>query len=237
MPIQYASHSEQQIELIIFDCDGVLVDSEVLSQRVLTGMLESLGVHISNDYFYTHFLGYNFEHVTARILQDFSVRLPSEFRYTFRDNLKRVFDSELSTTHDLIYILSQLTVKFCVATSGSPEKVKNSLFATGLSDYFTDSIFTSSEVENGKPAPDLFLYSAQRMGVSKENCLVIEDSRTGVEAAIAANMNVVRYVGASHMKNRNINDTDYLGDIYTIEHWKQLFLKYPFLNSSFIMEK
>ncbi len=237
MTIQCTSHSQHQIDLIIFDCDGVLVDSEILSQRVLTDMLQTLGVNITSEYFYTHFLGYNFEHVTAKILQDFSVSLPSDFRYAFRDNLKRVFKSELSTTSDLIYILSQLTVKFCVATSGSPEKVANSLFSTGLSDYFTDKVFTSSEVKNGKPAPDLFLYSAEKMGVPRENCLVIEDSRTGVEAAIAANMNVVRYIGASHMKNRDVNDTNYLGDICMIKHWKQLFMKYPSLNSSFNTEK
>ncbi|MBO1255665.1 HAD family hydrolase [Alteromonas sp. 5E99-2] len=230
-------HSQQQIELIIFDCDGVLVDSEVLSQRVLTDMLEPYGISLSSSYFYTHFLGYSFEHVAAKIKQDFSVSLPSEFRYTFRNKLKEVFHSELVPTTGVIDMLSQLQIKSCVATSGSPEKVTNSLLTTRLSAYFLGKVFTSSEVKKGKPAPDLFLHSAHNMGVAAENCLVIEDSRTGVEAAIAANMNVVRYVGASHLKDRDVNDTDYLGDICKISHWRQLFIKYPSLNSSFNMEK
>lgn len=225
------------IELIIFDCDGVLVDSEILSQRVLLNMLKKLGVDVSADYFYQHFLGYSFEHVTKKILDDFSVKLTNEFRYEYRDALKSVFSSELEPTNNLMWLLSHLDVETCIATSGSPEKVKNSLCSTKLASYFLDRVFTSSEVENGKPAPDLFLHAAKKMGISHKNCLVIEDSYTGVKAALAANMNVVHYTGASHMTSRNTDNFQLLGSIETIQRWDQLFIKYPALSSSLKIER
>ncbi len=221
------------IQLIIFDCDGVLVDSEIISKRVLLAMLENLGVKVSEDYFHKHFLGYNFEHVTAKVLADFSITLTSEFRENYRSALIDVFATELKTTLHLPWLLPQLNVKTCVATSGSPEKVKSSLHYTELENYFTGHVFTSSEVENGKPAPDLFLYAAKKMGVSPENCLVIEDSNVGISAALAADMNVIRYAGGSHLKQT----TNFYHDVVTITHWKQLFEKFPSLSSSFKFER
>ncbi|MGJ8693590.1 MAG: HAD family hydrolase [Thalassotalea sp.] len=224
------------IELIIFDCDGVLVDSEVLSKRVLVKMLAELGAEVSDEYFYTNFLGFNFEHVTAKVLADFGVTLTAEFREIFRGQLIRTFAEELKPTEQLTWLLAQLKIKSCVATSGSPEKVKNSLYYTGLTDYFTDKVFTSSQVKRGKPAPDLFLHAAKKMGVHPENCLVIEDSQVGIKGALAANMPVIRFAGASHMKNRNIA-TQLLDGVSTIEHWEQLFELVPSLSSSFKIER
>lgn len=225
--------TQTRVDLIIFDCDGVLVDSEILSQRVLLGMLENLGVEVSEDYFHKHFLGYNFEHVTAKVLADFSIALTSEFRQNYRSALIDVFATELKPTMHLPWLLPQLNVKTCVATSGSPEKVKSSLHYTELESYFTGHVFTSSEVKNGKPAPDLFLYAAKKMAVSPENCLVIEDSNVGISAALAAEMNVIRYAGGSHLKQT----TNFYHDVVTISHWKQLFEKFPSLCSSFKFER
>jgi HAD superfamily hydrolase (TIGR01509 family) len=221
------------IHLIIFDCDGVLVDSEILSLRVLLGMLENLGVKVSEDYFHKHFLGYNFEHVTAKVLADFSVTLTSEFRQNYRSALIDVFATELKPTMDLPWLLPQLNVKTCVATSGSPEKVKNSLHYTELENYFIGHVFTSSEVQNGKPAPDLFLHSAKQMGVAPENCLVIEHSNAGISAALAAEMSIIRYAGGSHLKKT----TDFYHDVTTITHWKQLLEMFPSLSSSLKIER
>lgn len=219
------------INLVIFDCDGVLVDSEILSQRVLLSMLTEVGVVVSEDYFLINFLGYNFEHVTAKVFADFAVTLTSEFRQRYRAALIEVFASELQKTEHLDRILSQLKVNSCVATSGSPEKVKHSLHYTKLEQYFDDRVFTSSEVKNGKPAPDLFLHSAKKMGVEPHNCLVIEDSNAGIRAAQAANMHVIRYIGASHLKNKDIA-TQILDEVSTIVHWDQLFELVPSLISS-----
>jgi len=214
----------------------VLVDSEILSQRVLLDMLEDLNVSVSGDYFYTHFLGYNFEHVTAKILADFNVTLTNEFRQNYRQALIEVFASELKPTAHLEWLLSQLNVGSCVATSGSPKKVKNSLNYTGLEHYFNGRVFTSSEVKNGKPAPDLFLHVANKMGVLPENCLVIEDSKAGIEGALAANMQVVRYAGASHMRHRK-TDAQLFKGVSTIEHWNQLIEIIPSLRSSIKSER
>lgn len=220
--------AQSNIELIIFDCDGVLVDSEILSERVLLKMLKELGANVSSDYFYNHFLGFNFEHVTAKVFEDFNVVLTSEFRDDYRQKLLDVFNAELQPTCDIKLLLEQLNVKACVATSGSPEKVTNSLNNTQLSQYFNGCVFTSSEVANGKPAPDLFLHAANQMGVKPENCLVIEDSPTGIQAALAANMKVIRYVGASHLKDKNI--TTYSDpDVSTINYWEQLITMYSSL--------
>tara|TARA_R110000744_G_scaffold160684_4_gene277008 strand:- start:2125 stop:2835 length:711 start_codon:yes stop_codon:yes gene_type:complete len=219
------------INLVIFDCDGVLVDSEILSQRVLLSMLAEIGVVVSEDYFLNNFLGYNFEHVTAKVFADFAVTLTSEFRQRYRAALIDVFASELQQTEHLDRILSQLNVNSCVATSGSPAKVKHSLHYTKLEQYFDGRVFTSSEVKNGKPAPDLFLHSAKKMGVEPHNCLVIEDSNAGIRAAQAANMHVIRYIGASHLKNKHIT-TQILDDVSTIGHWNQLFELVPSLSSS-----
>lgn len=224
------------INLVIFDCDGVLVDSEILSQRVLLSMLEKIGVVVSEDYFLTNFLGFNFEHVTAKVLADFSVTLTSEFRQNYRAALIKIFASELEQTHQLEGVLSQLNINSCVATSGSPEKVKHSLHYTKLEQYFDSRVFTSSEVKHGKPAPDLFLHAAKKMGVAPQNCLVIEDSSAGIRAALAANMHVIRYVGASHLKNKDIS-TQMLNNVSTIGHWDQLFEQVPSLSSSFKIER
>lgn len=216
------------IDLIIFDCDGVLVDSEMLSQRVLIEMLKEIGVVVSQEYFLTHFLGYNFEHVTAKVFSDFSVKLTAEFRENYRDKLIKVFAVELQKTQDLTWMLSQINVNSCVATSGSPEKVKNSLHYTKLDQYFSNRVYTSSEVKNGKPAPDLFLHAANKMAVAPQNCLVIEDSNAGVRAGLAANMQVIRYVGASHLSGIK---TKILDDVTTINHWTELFEQVPSLRS------
>lgn len=224
------------INLVIFDCDGVLVDSEILSQRVLLSMLEKIGVVVSEDYFLTNFLGFNFEHVTAKVFTDFSVTLTSEFRQSYRAALIEVFASELEQTHQLEGVLSQLNINSCVATSGSPEKVKHSLHYTKLEQYFDSRVFTSSEVKHGKPAPDLFLHAAKKMGVAPQNCLVIEDSSAGIRAALAANMHVIRYIGASHLKNKDIA-TQMLDNVCTIAHWNQLFEQVPSLSSSFKIER
>lgn len=205
------------IELIIFDCDGVLVDSEILSKQTLLKMLSELGANVSDEYFHRHFLGYKFEHVTAKVLADFSIVLTEEFRLAYRDALLEVFTTELKPTLELDSILDKLQVKSCVATSSSPAKVSHALHATALNEYFSGKVFTASEVKNGKPAPDLFLHAANKMGVAAEHCLVIEDSPAGIQGAKAANMRVIRYAGASHLIHHNYHD-----DVYTITHWEQL---------------
>jgi HAD superfamily hydrolase (TIGR01509 family) len=227
--------STSPIGLVIFDCDGVLVDSEVLSKRVLLRKLAELGANVSSDYFDTHFLGHSYEHVTAKVLDDFSVVLPKEFRHDYQHSLMQTFSAELTSTTELEHVLSRLAVPFCVATSSSPERVKHALNVTGLTEYFKDCVFTCSEVKKGKPAPDIFLHAAAKMGLAAKNCLVIEDSLAGIQAAQAANMQVIQYTGASHFSNHHAATKKklqkVLHEVTTISHWKQLFELAPSLSS------
>lgn len=221
------------IDLVIFDCDGVLVDSEVLSKRVLLIMLNELGINASSDYFDAHFLGRSFEHVTAKILEDFNINLPNEFCQDYQQSLMRTFTAELKPTVELEKALSKLGVPFCVATSSSPERIKHALSVSGLAEYFETRVFTCSEVKNGKPAPDIFLHAAEKMGVSAKNCLVIEDSLAGIQAAQAAKMRIIKYTGASHLISSHTPSTKLPDEVITISHWKQLFELAPSLSSSF----
>ena len=217
------------IELIIFDCDGVLIDSEIISQRVLLCMLKTLGVDASPYYFNTHFLGHSFDHVKRKISDDFLVVLPNDFRELYQSALVDEFTTELTPTVRLNWMLTQLSVPYCVATSSSPERTARALAITQLTHYFSNHIFTASEVEKGKPAPDLFLHAAKKMNVQPKNCLVIEDSPAGIQAAQKANMHIIHYIGASHLQsNKSIFD-----DVITISHWQQLFELAPWLRSTF----
>lgn len=230
-----SSVHDTTIDLIIFDCDGVLVDSEVLSQRVLLNMLSELGANISDDYFHQHFLGFNFDHVTLKVKEDFDLELTEEFRLSYRQSLIDVFATELTQTNGLQHMLSQLNVKTCVATSSSPEKVKHALQYTKLDHFFKGHVFTSSEVEHGKPAPDLFLHAANQMGVPPQNCLVIEDSQAGMKGALAANMKLIRFTGAGHLNHIAQSKLAYAGAT-VIQDWQQLFSLYPELSATHISE-
>lgn len=224
------SHMEDQgasVKLIIFDCDGVLIDSEILSKRVLLEMLGELGTNVSGDYFDTHFLGQSYTAMKARLFADFNLELPEEFREAYLENLLSVYAKELKATDNLTDMLSKLKVKSCVATSSSPERVSFSLQTTGLSQFFNDSVFTCSQVKRGKPAPDIFLYAASQMQVDPENCLVIEDSHAGIQAALAANMQVIKYAGAGHLKSKGILKSDIANSIFTVLDWKELFKLFP----------
>ncbi|MFT2091125.1 HAD family hydrolase [Paraglaciecola sp. 2405UD69-4] len=219
----------KNIELVIFDCDGVLIDSEVLSKRVLLKMLGELGADVSGEYFDLHFLGHSFAHVTAKVLADFSVSLPEEFKDDYHQALMETFTAELTTTPELQALLSQLSLPSCVATSSSPERVKHALKVTGLTESFTDCVFTCSEVKRGKPAPDIFLHAAQKMGVKPQHCLVIEDSAAGIKAAQAAQMQVIKYLGGSHFNNQETVNSNITDDVVTIQQWKQLYKLAPSL--------
>ena len=186
--------------LVIFDCDGVLVDSEILSAKTLLELLEPQGVSIDFSHIQEHFLGRSFPTVSTSIREQFSVDLPDDFEQEYRRVLLERFETQLRPTKDIFDVLTCLGVASVVATSSSPERVERSLQITGLDQHFSDHVFTASEVEKGKPAPDLFLHVARQRGVDPATCLVIEDSGPGVEAAVAAGMDVLRFVGGSHFE-------------------------------------
>ncbi len=158
------------IQLVIFDCDGVLVDSEVLCKRVIITMLADLKVVVSSAYFDEHFLGKSYESAHRQILTDFNISLPAEFRDNYLTALLKVFAEELQTTPELNSVLAGLNVRNCIATSSSPKRVAFALEKTGLLPFFEGRITTSTEVVNGKPAPDIFLLAASKVGVKPKHC-------------------------------------------------------------------
>ncbi len=187
-----------RIELVIFDCDGVLVDSEALSARQWIRSLARHGVAIDAAHVARHFLGRSFPTVLKAIRQETGVALPEDFEARFREELMASFEAELKIMPGVQAVLDRLAVDFCVATSSTPRRLALSLGYVGLSDLFEGRMTTASEVERGKPAPDIFLRAAAKRGVPPERCLVIEDSAVGVEAALAAGMTVWRFLGGAH---------------------------------------
>ncbi|WP_419909504.1 HAD family hydrolase [Hoeflea sp.] len=201
-----STHARNQItsldrfrpELVIFDCDGVLIDSEIISATTLMELLEEHGLRIDLPHVQRNFLGRSFPTVAASIRSDFQLDLPESFEGEYRKRLLDRFEHDLRPTSGIEAVLDTISVRYCVATSSSPERVRRSLRIVGLDRYFENHTYTASEVENGKPAPDLFLHVAACEGSDPAACLVIEDSEPGVMAAHAAGMTVLRYVGGSH---------------------------------------
>ena len=187
-------------QLVIFDCDGVLVDSEMLSAGVLMAMMAEEGFPLSEEAFRADFLGRSFSAAALRARERFGRPLPEDFESRYRDRLFAVLEAELKPMEGAADVLAQLRVPFCLATSSSPRRLALSLRASGLARFFEARCFTASEVQKGKPAPDLFLHAAARMGVAPARCLVIEDSELGVRAGMAAGMEVWHFAGGCHVR-------------------------------------
>lgn len=215
----------KSFELVIFDCDGVLVDSEIISQRVLLTLLKEASIEVDVDYFNQHFLGRSFPHVVATIWEDFGIALGEPFRRKFRDTLFTAFTETLTPTDQVRTVLKQLTTPCCVATSSSPSRVAHSLATTELDHFFVDAVFTTSLVSQGKPAPDIFLYAAEQMGVAPANCLVIEDSLSGIKGGLAAGMDVVQYNGGTHMQYLGAKNIHAQAEVIT--SWPLFMQAYP----------
>jgi HAD superfamily hydrolase (TIGR01509 family) len=188
------------IDLIIFDCDGVLVDSEVVGNRVYAEYLTAQGYPHSREECNAKYLGMS----DAHVLKSFEANgdsLPA----TFLTDINQLVDDELSQCLEAIpgieAVLGSIKLPYCVASSGTPRKIASSLTKVGLIDYFDGQLFSFEQVKNGKPAPDLFLFAADQMGVDPKQCLVVEDSRAGVQAGVSAGMTVVGFTGGSHIRS------------------------------------
>ncbi|MFZ2103321.1 MAG: HAD family hydrolase [Oricola sp.] len=219
----------ENIELVIFDCDGVLIDSEVISARILIGQLGRVGVHVDFPYVQRHFLGRSWTKVAAEVRINHGLDLTSDFEERYRSELLAAFETELQTVSGVETVLNELAVKSCVATSSSPKRAHRSLDLSGLTSFFGDRLFTASQVKNGKPAPDLFYLAADMMGVPRARCLVIEDSMPGVVAARAAGMEVWRFTGASHLKGLDPAELDQGGTLTVFDKWEQFLEMAPHL--------
>lgn len=187
-----------EIQLVIFDFDGVVVDSEVISARMLVAELAEYGVAIDLPYVAQHFLGRSYPVVLEQIRREFAITLPQGFEADYRARLVAAFRDGLRVMPGLTETLGALRVPYVIATSSSPARVAQSMEIASLTHYFEGRITTAAEVTRGKPAPDLPLRAAEKAGIAPENCLLIEDSLAGIRAGLAAGMQVWQFTGGSH---------------------------------------
>jgi len=180
-------------DLVIFDCDGVLVDSERLAVRTEAEILSTLGWPLTEQEVIERFVGRSAAHMQREIERHLgrAIDWDAEFECRYRE----VFERELTVVPGIVGALDAITAPTCVASSGSHDKVRFTLGATGLLDRFEGRIFSADEVVHGKPAPDVFLRAAARLGASPERCAVVEDSVPGVTAGLAAGMAVFAFAG------------------------------------------
>jgi HAD superfamily hydrolase (TIGR01509 family) len=211
--------------LVIFDCDGVLIDSEMLSCDVLIEELARVGIRIDRDFVFRSCIGKTFETNARNIEQASGVKLAEGFEAAYREALLAAFDKSLGPMPGVVEILDGLGVDHCVATSSSRERAERSLKAAGLSDR-VGPLFTASMVGRGKPAPDLFLHVAEQMNAPPAACLIIEDSLPGLEAARAAGMTAVRFTGGSHFSLGFGKGDPMIAD-REFSRWDQFFALYP----------
>ncbi|MFF7732277.1 HAD-IA family hydrolase [Streptomyces sp. NPDC007984] len=181
-------------DLVIFDNDGVLVDSESISNRLLAAYLTELGHPTSYEESIRDYMGSAMHRIHELVLERTGQRLPEDFDDVFHTRVFAAFEQELVAVAGAGEVLEKLAadgVPYCVASSGSHERIRVGHRTTGLDRWFEEGrIFSSQDVGRGKPAPDLFLHAAERMGVAPERCVVVEDSPLGVRAAVAAGMDV-----------------------------------------------
>lgn len=185
-------------ELVIFDCDGVLVDSEVLVIEIERQMLAELGVEMTAEEINRRFTGRSDAAMHAELGRELGIDLGGEFSVRRTERVWAAFDTSLRPVVGMTELLEGLALPRCVASSSVPARIERSLTVTGLIDHFGGRLYSATMVERGKPAPDLFLFAARRCGVPPDRCLVVEDSPYGVAGAVAAGMRAIGFTAAGH---------------------------------------
>lgn len=194
-------------ELVIFDCDGVLVDSEPISLTVLVEALAAAGVAMSEAEAHDRFLGRSLKSMSEILHGEYGLAIDAAFLESMRKVLYQRFRAELQPIDGIAETVDGLDIAYCVASSSQPERIRLSLSVTGLIDRFEPNIFSATMVSRGKPAPDLFLHASASMGVEPARCVVVEDSPAGIEAAKSAGMRVVAFTGGSHARTPRHRET------------------------------
>ncbi len=182
-------------ELVIFDCDGVLVDSERLANALFAKMLNQLGLKVTLEDMYRNFMGLS----VSDCLQLIEVRLgkapPPDFFADLNRQIRAAFRSSLNPVDGIVEALDRISIPYCVASSGDHEKMNLTLGLTGLLQRFDGRIYSVTQVARGKPHPDVFLFAAECMGATPSRTAVVEDTEVGVRAGVAAGMTVFGYAG------------------------------------------
>ena len=186
----------RRFELVIFDCDGVLVDSELITNRVFAALLGELGLPVTLEFMFEHFVGRTMQHCWEQVAGMLGKEVPAHWQHEFQLRTTAALEAEVQAVQGIEAVLDALDaleVPYCVASSGSHAKMATTLGATGLLPRFSGRIFSAADVAQGKPSPDIFLHAASRFGVQPRDCAVIEDSPAGVAAGVAAGMTVYGY--------------------------------------------
>lgn len=181
------------IELVIFDCDGVLVDSERITNTVLAEMLNELGLAVTLDDMFEQFVGHSITYcleLSEKLLQR---SVPDNFEQEFHERTAIAYQKHLQPVPGIVDILQGLEIPYCVASNSTHQEMQTTLGITHLLDYFEGKRFSVSDVARGKPYPDVYLYAAEQMGVVPNQCVVVEDTPTGTKAAVSAGMKVYGY--------------------------------------------
>lgn len=185
-------------DLVIFDCDGVLIDSEILACRIDAELLTALGYAITPDEAAARFCGVPAEAMRAEIERDWGRPLPPDFERTSRRRTEGAYRRGLRAVPGIADLLAGLGRPRCVASSSVPERLRLGLSLTGLLPLLEPHVFSTTMVANGKPAPDLFLHAARAMGAAPARCVVVEDSVPGIRAGVAAGMGVIGFTAGAH---------------------------------------
>ncbi|MGL4610404.1 MAG: HAD family hydrolase [Trueperaceae bacterium] len=209
-------------ELIIFDCDGVLIDSEVIANRVNVEVLSGLGVEFTLEEYMERFVGVSLRDEVVEIERLRNVKLPDDYEARLMSYKNKIFDAELKAIEGIVEFVTSIQTLKAVASGSSPERLEHTLKVTHLWELFAPHIYSTTLVPKSKPAPDIFLYTAEKFKVMPEKCLVIEDSTLGVRAGVAAGMTVLGFTGGSHIKNGHAEKLVELGATKVFSNMKDL---------------
>ncbi|QEL56957.1 HAD family hydrolase [Chromobacterium paludis] len=188
-------------DLVIFDCDGVLVDSERLTNRVFAAMLNELGLAVTLQDMFDQFVGLSMAQCLRQIEERLGMPPPAGFEAAYRRRSQAALEAGLTVVPGVPAMLAALPLPFCVASNGSHGKMRSTLGLTGLLPRFETRMFSAQDVALPKPAPDVFLHASRSLGVAPARCLVIEDTPTGVRAGAAAGMTVWGYAALTPREN------------------------------------
>ena len=183
------------VECIIFDCDGTLVDSEILCNLGLEIKLKELGIQIDNPATLYRFRGWKLADIINTLSAEYSISLDEAFVADYRQVVSNLFDTQLQPIPNVASALAKIPQPKCVASNAPRSKIAQAVKVTHLESFFNNNLFSSYTIQAWKPKPDLFLYAAKIMGVSPKNCVVVEDSLLGIEAARSAGMRSFLYLG------------------------------------------